>query len=194
MQVSKYTTYLYTTKWCFILWMPIDHAGCSADKGIYLCWAGGVKRHKESGQQALPLNVCGHLGTALPLHVFAIPVPSLHPTSSPHSPGVYRPQGSQWHPHHCPCCQLWRSVQASTCPQSWSQQERFSFRRRAVNINHHTPASGMLIQSSPQISPTAPSQLQEPKGSQAPHLHGVYNSEWDQIGTKQLLCFPPSLH
>lgn len=49
-QVNKYTMYLYTIEWCFILWMPIDQAGCLADKGTYLCVAGRVKRHKESGQ------------------------------------------------------------------------------------------------------------------------------------------------
>lgn len=102
-------------------------------------------------------------------------MPSLYPTSSPHSPGICSPQGPQWLLHHCPCCQLWRSAQASTSPWSWGQQECSSFWRQAVNIKQHTPASGMLTQPSPQISPTAPSQLQEPKGGQALHLHGVYN-------------------
>lgn len=62
------------------------------------------------------------------------------------------------------------------CSRSWGQQGHCSLRSQSVNIKHHTLAFGMLIQPSLESPPARPNRLQEPKGAQALHLHGVHDS------------------
>jgi len=153
-QANKNTTYLYTAGRCFILLDPHRPGWLPWRQGktpLWGRWSLGTQRKWSASpphKRAWPPST-SHCPPPPQLRCpGAIPPPCMLSSRPQHVQTPGAPVAPT--PLSLPSAV---EVNAGNTPQRWGQQDQFSLRSHSVNINHHTPASGILTQPSPESPP-----------------------------------------